>query len=52
MKRTEAQIIEAIKSEIRGIVSEYGWDENIISAALNKRYNPEKIAQAIEELHA
>jgi hypothetical protein len=46
-RRTERQLIEAIKSEVEGMK---GYDARVIAIALNGRYHPTKIQQALKEL--
>lgn len=50
-KRTNRQIIEAIKAEIQGAVEVIGYyDAEIIGNMLVERYNPSLIKQAVEEV--
>lgn len=44
-RRTNKQIIESIKAEIEGMK---GYDAAVIAKALNGRYHPDKISQAIK----
>lgn len=46
MKRTNKQIINCIIAELDGM---QGYSIEVIAKALNKRYHPEKIAQAVKE---
>jgi len=50
-RRTSQQIIDDIKAEYEGMV-EAGYDSTVRAQSLNKRYNPEKIQQAIIQFYA